>query len=57
MAIELIPGGEAYQILNNGGSVWDATKSLAVDAAMTYAGVKFCKVGGKVITQAGGEGF
>jgi hypothetical protein len=24
---------------------------------MTYAGVKFCKVGGKVITQAGGKVF
>jgi hypothetical protein len=51
MAIELIPEGETYQILNNGDSAWDATKSLAVDTVITYAGVQFCKIGGKVITQ------
>jgi hypothetical protein len=44
-------------ILKNGGTVWEVTKSLTADAAMTYAGLKFLKVGGKIITQTGGKVF
>jgi hypothetical protein len=48
IAIECIPGGKACQILSNGGSIGDATKSLAVDAAITVAGVKLVQGGVKL---------
>ncbi|MDR2806589.1 MAG: ankyrin repeat domain-containing protein, partial [Puniceicoccales bacterium] len=57
IAVQFIPGYDAYQILNNDGSIWEATKSLAKDGVATIAGMKFLKVGGKIITQNGGKVF